>query len=312
MTTDNQTSSLVINGNEFDCSRDITYSKPRINKNGGKNIPIRNTKSGKQLYLSTPLMMTWGVDQKDFNNNGNFTYSMSLQFPRESDPLNTEKTQAFLENLAAMEEKILTDAVANSKEWFNKSKMSREVLDALWTPMLKYSKGDDGEPDKTRSPNLNIKVPCWDGDFKCELYNLQDEKIFPSEDETVDNAELIQKLVAKTQNVALLIECGGIWFANGKFGVTWRLEQGLVKPIVSLKGRCHIQLDSSELDTLSKSKAPESTSEPASTEVDDSDDEVVKEGDEEANEEVSEEAEPPAPAPAPVKKVVRRKKKAAA
>ena len=238
-----------------------------------------------------------------------YSPDMSLQFPRESDPLNTEKTQAFLKNIAALEEKILTDAVANSKEWFNKTKMSREVLDALWTPLLKYPKGDDGEPDKSRSPTINVKIPCWDGDFKCELYNLQDEKIFPSEDETVDNAELIQKLVAKTQNVALLIECGGIWFANGKFGVTWRLEQGLVKPIVSLKGRCHIQLDSSELDTLSKSKAPESASEPTSTEVDDSDDdEVVKEGDEEA----SEEAEPPAPAPAPVKKVVRRKKKAAA
>ena len=306
MATDNQTSSLVINGNEFDCSCDMTYSKPRINKNGGKNIPIRNTKSGKQLYLSTPLMMTWGVNQKDYDNKGVFTYDMSLQFPRESDPLNTEKTQAFLDNLAAMEEKILTDAVANSKEWFNKAKMSREVLDALWTPLLKYPKGDDGEPDKTRSPTINVKIPCWDGDFKCELYNLQDEKIFPSEDETVDNAELIQKLVAKTQNVALLIECGGIWFANGKFGVTWRLEQGLVKPIVSLKGRCHIQLDSSERDTLSKSKAPEQESEAASTEVQDSeDDEVVKEGDDEA----SEPAEAP---PAPVKKVVRRKKKAAA
>lgn len=309
MATDNQTSSLVINGNDFDCSRDMTYNKPKINSKGGKNIPIRNTASGKQLYLSTPLMMTWGVNQKDYDNKGVFTYDMSLQFPRESDPLNTEKTQAFLKNLAAMEEKILTDAVTNSKEWFNKTKMSREVLEALWTPLLKYPKGNDGEPDKSRDPRIDIKIPCWEGDFKCELYNLQDEKIFPSEDETVDNAELIQKLVAKTQNVALLIECGGIWFANGKFGVTWRLEQGLVKPIVSLKGRCHIQLDNSERDTLSKSKAPESTSEPASTEVDDSDDdEVVKEEDEEA----TEEADPPTPAPAPVKKVVRRKKKAAA
>ena len=306
MATDNQTSSLVINGNEFNCSRDMRYNKPKINSKGGKNIPIRNSTSGKQLYLSTPLMMTWGVNQKDYDNKGVFTYDLSLQFPRESDPLNTEKTRAFLENLAAMEEKILTDAVANSKEWFNKAKMSREVLDALWTPLLKYPKGDDGEPDKTRDPRIDIKIPCWDGDFKCELYNLQDEKIFPSEDETADNAELIQKLVAKTQNVALLIECGGIWFANGKFGVTWRLEQGLVKPIVSLKGRCHIQLDSSERDTLSKSKAPEQESEAASTEVQDSDDdEVVKEEDEET----SEPAEAP---PAPVKKVVRRKKKAAA
>jgi hypothetical protein len=34
----------------------------------------------------------------------------------------------YYHNLSAMEEKILTDAVDNSKEWFNKQKMSRIVL----------------------------------------------------------------------------------------------------------------------------------------------------------------------------------------
>jgi hypothetical protein len=38
--------------------------------------------------------------------------------------------------------------------------------------------------------------------------------------------------------------CGGLWFANGKFGVTWKLYQGVVKPAQSLpKGQCHIKLD---------------------------------------------------------------------
>ena len=39
-----------------------------------------------------------------------------------------------------LEAQIKADAIANSKDWFNKSKMSAEVVDALWSPMLKYPK----------------------------------------------------------------------------------------------------------------------------------------------------------------------------
>ena len=43
-----------------------------------------------------------------------------------------------------------------------------------------------------------------------------------------------------------MIQCGGLWFANGKFGVTWRLVQGIVQPKLSMKGRCHLSLTPSE------------------------------------------------------------------
>ena len=66
---------------------------------------------------------------------------------------------------------------------------------------------------------------------------------------------LIQKLVAKTQNVALLIECGGIWFANGKFGVTWKLVQAIVKPRQSLAGKCHIELSCEEREVLNEQES---------------------------------------------------------
>jgi hypothetical protein len=50
-------------------------------------------------------------------------------------------------------------------------------------------------------------------------------------------------LIAKGSHIAVSIQCGGIWFANGKFGVTWKLFQAIVKPKMSLKGKCHIKLD---------------------------------------------------------------------
>jgi hypothetical protein len=46
------------------------------------------------------------------------------------------------------------------------------------------------------------------------------------------------EIVTKSINVKTIIQCGGLWFANGKFGVTWRLFQAQVQPKVSLKGKC--------------------------------------------------------------------------
>ena len=303
-------SSLIITGSEFDASTNVEYNKPRINKSGGKNIALKNSVTKKQLYLSTPLLMTWGVNENDFNKTGNFTYDMALQFPRESDAQYSDCTASFLNSLIELETKIKADAAANSKEWFNKASMSAEVIDALWSPMLRYPKGDDGEPDRTRSPSLNVKLPCWDSEFKFELYDLDENPIFPPEGQS-GSAEVLKKLITKTQNVALVIECGGIWFANGKFGVTWRLTQGVVKPLVTLKGRCHIKLDGATKKKLQEQQVPAAQED--STQADDSDDEVELEQEEAVEEQAAEEAEvaevevEATPAP---KKVVRRRKKA--
>ena len=321
-------SSLIIAGSEFDVSTQIEYNKPRINKSGGKNIALKNSETKKTLYLSTPLLMTWGVNEQDFNKTGNFTYDMALQFPRETDANHSNNTVTFLNSLVELESKLKTDAVANSKEWFNKGTMSAEVIDALWSPMLRYPKDKDGEPDKTRSPTLNVKLPRWDNQFKFELYDLDETLIFPSgEQNTVEEqsgaANLLKKLITKTQNVALVIECGGIWFANGKFGVTWRLTQGVVKPLVTLKGKCHIKLDMTTREKLQQAPVVQEDT----TQADDSDDEVELEQEDPPEEQqvelqVEQQVEQPVedsdeeeeaeatPAPKPPKKAVRRRKKA--
>ena len=42
--------------------------------------------------------------------------------------------------------------------------MSSEVIDALWTPMLKYPKDQEtGEFDYSRPPTLRLKLPIWEG-----------------------------------------------------------------------------------------------------------------------------------------------------
>ena len=286
----------IIGVTDFEINTSIVFGNAKTNSRGGKAVAIKNFEN-KQLYISTPLMLTWGVNKNDYDNNGKFTYDFSLQWPRESDSNHSEETQRFLKNLTELENRVKEETIKNGKEWFNKN-MSKEVVDALFTPILKYPKGEDGEPDKSRMPTLRVKIPCWDGKFNIELYNLKNELIFPDE----QNEDLTPEvLIQKGQNVATVLECGGIWFAGGKFGVTFRLVQAVVEPKATLKGKCHINLSSTDKKSMVEAtKQLESVVEP-----------LVADSDEEDEEDEEDEvvAAPPSPPPAPKK---RGRKKATA
>ena len=309
--------SQIVNVRDYNPSTDMSYAKAKINAAGGKNVSIMNSKVRKATYLSTPLMLTWGMSEFRDDKTGKVSYELSLQFPNADYP--DEEGEMFLDKLKVFEEKIKADAINNSKEWFNKPKMSADVIDALWTPMLKYPKNKETqEQDYTKAPSLRVKVPYWDGDWKIELYDMEERQIWPSQHGAVSSpVELIPKLT----RVACVLQCGGIWFANGKFGVTWKLFQAVVKPPQSLRGTCHIKLTSNERErmtnTVSRGNADEEADDVDETDnratvgvhVQDSDDE----GSHPTVSAAASSAEPEASAEevsSARKKVVRRKKTA--
>jgi len=278
----------IIEGKSLNVSNDVSLGKLKANSAGGKNVPIYNTHQRRNLHLSTPLMLTWGVNENDFDGNGKVSYDMSLQFPNED--YSTDNTTQFLKNLTQLETFIKNSAMENSKDWFNKPKMTEEVIEALYTPMIKYPKCPQGHPnqgeiDTSRAPCVRVKISCWnDNGFDAEVYDTNQKMLFPNENDTHVTPVT---LITKASNVAVVIQCGGIWFANGKFGVTWRLVQAVVKPRANLKGKCHIMLDSSEKDKLENEVDEEDA-----TAADDTDD------DEEAEQLPSTPAPTPAPTPA--------------
>jgi hypothetical protein len=240
---------LHLDGTSFDAKTDYKYTKPKANASGGKSIGVLNAKSNKGLYLSTPLMLTWGVNEYTDEKSGRKTYDMTLQFPKEE--YNSENQEKFLANMKSFESKLKADAIDNSKEWMNKQKLSAEVLDALWTPMLKYPKNQEsGEFDYTRPPTLRLKLPLWEGDWKVELYDMEQKALFPN-----DNGLFPPDLIGKATNVATIIQCGGIWIANGKLGVTWKLVQAVVQPKQSMRGKCFINLSVNDKAQLAKAAA---------------------------------------------------------
>jgi hypothetical protein len=226
----------VVNATEFNAT-DVKYGKPKLNKSNGKSVAINFAGDNRPLHLSTPLLLTWGAQKFVDEKKGDVSFSMSLQFP--SDDYATETSTRFLENFKALEKKIKADAITNSKEWLNKPKISEEVVDALFTPMLKYPKDKQtGDTDYTRSPTINIKIPCYDQKFGCEVYDTNNQLLFP----TVASSEITPiELIQKGTNVLTLIQCGGLWFANGKFGCTWRLCQAVVQPKANMRGVCLVK-----------------------------------------------------------------------
>ena len=246
-------SEMVIPGASFNPLTDMKYTKPKVNSVGGRSVGIVNAKTSTVLNLSSPLMLTWGVQDFTDEKSGKVSYDLALQFP--NDGFETPATKKFLANIAAFEKRIKEDAIANSKEWFSKPKMTSDAVDALWTPILKYPKNKDTlEADMTRAPTLKVKLPFWDGQWKeLELYDVDMQPIFPD----ASNPALSPKdLIAKGSHIAVSIQCGGIWFANGKFGVTWKLFQAIVKPKMSLKGKCHIRLDDDEKSKIVSQVVP--------------------------------------------------------
>jgi hypothetical protein len=94
------------------------------------------------------------------------------------------------------------------------------------------------------------------------------------------------------------MQCGGLWFANGKFGVTWKLAQAVVqRPKPSLLDECLIKLKPSDKAKL-KAQNPVDLDEEAvvNTTVMDSDEE---DGDEEEETTPVMPPQPPVPVTVP-------------
>ena len=295
----------LINASEFSPASDYKYLKPKVNKSGGKSVGILNSETNKALYLSTPLMLTWGVTEFKDEASGRKSYNMSLQFPKEE--YATDETTAFLNAMTEFQDKIKADAITNSKEWLNKAKMTPDVVDALFHPMLYYPKdAETGEPNKDKSPTLKIKLDYWDEEFNCEIYDKDHKLLFPVK----DGLEGPMELMPKATNVLTVIRCGGLWFANGKFGCTWRFVQSVVQPRSSMKGRCLIKVDKDSAEKLQQQADKDEELNNSGSDVDKT---AAQDSDEEETFEPAKETEPvveekPKP-PAKKKKVVKRKSK---
>ena len=227
---------LIVNAKDFSPATNMIYGKPKVNTKGGKSIGITNSKTRRALMIHTPMMLTYGVN-KHVNDDGSTSYDMAIQLPREE--FASPETRELQAMMAELEEKIVNDAFANSRDWFGKKYSSLEVVKEFWTPILKYPKNkEDGSYDTTRAPTIKVKLPFWDGQAKFDLFDLKSTPIYPN-----DSGATPDELVQKGSNVCCTLLCGGVWITGSKFGVTWKLSQAAVKsPETFEKGKCYVSV----------------------------------------------------------------------
>ena len=255
----------------------FSYSPPKAHASGGKVVNLYNKYSKESLTLSTPLILTWGAQEgQDQQKNPTGKFTMSLQFPNSDFP--NADCQSFLDGMRRLETQVKTDAMKHSKEWFGKVISSADVMEEKFNVMLRHPKiNGTQEPNVSKAPTLTVKIPCWNGVWKSEIYDEDREGLYIN-GKVNSHLTPLEFLKPKT-HVICLLQCGGLWFVNGKVSITWNLKQAIVqKPKASMEGQCFLKPKAADKEKLKALPPPEEIGEPddgqVSTLVVDSDDET--------------------------------------
>lgn len=189
---------------EFNASN-VSFSKLRKNKNGGKAVYL-NSSDNKKVFVQLPFMRSpYGLSAYTDEATGRTSYSLDISF----DADNAESAQ-FLESMAALDYIVVNMVADNSKEWLGKKFNVAVLKEALYKPIVR--------PGKEQYPaTMKLKILTKsDGSFVPEAYNMQRESV------SLDTIEKGQKVLA-------IIDLNQIWFIDNKFGVTIRLQQVLLE-----------------------------------------------------------------------------------
>ena len=192
----------------------ITITAPKVLESGAKASYL-NYEGGK-LVLQTALSMSlpFGLSVYDKNPSGTPEYSVDLSF-RGADT--NPEIKAFQAKMTELDNFMIDQGVKNCKAWF-KSDLKREVVQAFYTPIVKFAKDKEGNP-QPYPPTLKAKLRKIKSDFEAKFYDVGGKAYKDTP---------IEELLPKNAQVTCLLECGGVWFAGSKYGLTFRVKQVVI------------------------------------------------------------------------------------
>lgn len=199
---------------EVDASQ-VTLSTPKSLDNGGKMISLYH--KGKPLIMQIPTMDSpYGVSRYPSDKGGDDKLSIDLSF---RDMQNNPNLKDLYDLIAKLDNLIIEEGFKNGMAWFKKKFATKDVVEALYTPMVKHAKDKEtGEITDKYPPTLKINIPYRDGKYACETYDSSRQQV------SLDNVDL------KGAAVTAIIQCNGVWVAGGKFGCKFRVLQMKVAP----------------------------------------------------------------------------------
>lgn len=285
----NMTTNAIVSAASLNIDK-VTFGDIRVNKMGGKNVPIKY--NGQSLQIRIPRM-TYPMGIKTRETDKGVEYGLSVTF-KGCDPYAKEKAgpetgeAGTLYNfLKDLQELLLKTAVTNSVKWFSKTRSeallresmkefvrpSVEKIDGQWVPTGKYA------------PSLAMKIPVYDGNVAINVAN----HLGKEEEVTV---ERLPQLFPKRVEASIVVTPSVYVTAQG-FGITWKVSYARVSPPQRLTAA---QVFADEVDEEVVETQQEGTGVVAAAE----------ETEETQEEEQQEVLVPSAPAPAPAPKNRRR------
>jgi hypothetical protein len=199
----------------------ISFGDLKTSDSGAKNIFINY--DGKPLYAQTPEMScVYGLSKWNMDGKVPDKYSMELSFQGATE---TNSLGKFMHVLKNLNNKFIDQAMTKGPEWFRKKFSSPEVVEAIYTPLIKYPKDKEtGEVTDKFAPTFRINIPFKDDKVACPVYDSDKNELNLFDIET------------KGAKITAIIRFSGLWIAGGKFGVTCKVEQLRVIAPKTIKG----------------------------------------------------------------------------
>ena len=121
----------------------------RINDNQGKSVWISYENS--KLVMQSPEMLApFGISKWDKEKGGQKS-ELTLSFQGKE---GRKSLQQFYDNLKAIDEKMITEALVNAGAWLKQPNATEPVLRALYTSTLRQAKDKNGDPTTKWADNF--------------------------------------------------------------------------------------------------------------------------------------------------------------
>jgi hypothetical protein len=198
----------IVYANTFE-TKNITITAPKALQSGAKSSWLNYNGGTLTMQTVEDMDTPFGLNCSD--KFGPPEYSVDVSFRGAVQRPDLKELQ---DKLQQFDDFMIDQGVKNSKLWF-KAELSRDVVKAFYTPMVKYSKDKEGNV-LSYPPTLKIKMRRNEGQFVAKFY---DKNGTPYKDTPVED------LIVKGAKLTAIIECRSVWFSGSKYGVTWQAKQ---------------------------------------------------------------------------------------
>ena len=197
----------VVTISSFDAKK-LSVSDIKKLDNGSSQVYINY--DGKRLRLQAPRMSV-PYDAGDYKDNKKYKVSFSFK------GMNTNpKVAAYFSVLEAIDNFIVDAATKNAAKWFKMPGASRDVVSTIYTPSVKYAIDSATGDRKDLPPTQSVALKTPKGAFDTEMYDNKNQAI-----EGLTPVEVLRR----NAEVTPIVDATGIWVADKKFGLSWKLHQ---------------------------------------------------------------------------------------